>query len=121
MEHKPDWFLNITTEGRPARAPDKSLAISKVARASPAEELRLAPGDTFVSINGTPALEADLPDMLIGSEKAIYVFIRQADDSQITVETPALPMGIRTRVSVDDIVASYRTCLLYTSPSPRDS
>lgn len=109
MMQTTQWFLNVDTIARPDKSPARSMTITKVASGSPAAALDLAPGDLFVSIDGTAALDAVLPDMLIGADTATYVFIRQSDSTQITVKTPALPMGIRTQATPDDVVQSYQT------------
>ncbi len=109
MTESTGWFLEIDRVKRPDKVPAKSLLIAKVAPGSPAAALDLAPGDLFVSIDGTAALDAVLPDMLIGSDTATYVFIRQSDNTQVTIKTPALPMGMRTRATPDDVVQSYKS------------
>ncbi len=97
------------TADRPAKTPKKSLVITKVAPGSPAAALGLRPGDLFVSINGIAALDAKTPDILVAQDTATYVFISEQDGAQITVKTPALPMGIRTEAASADILASYES------------
>ena len=109
MSERTDWFLDIQETSSSGAKYKKTLTVAKVAPGSPAEALGLASGDFFVSINGMPALTAEVSDILLANDTATYVFVRHADDMQVTVKTPSLPMGIRTEATSDDIVLSYKS------------
>ncbi len=103
-----DWFLEKSETPSPMAAKGH-VVITKVARNSPAAALALEPGDALVSVNDTPAVKADIQAILLNKKHVTYVFHRQGAGKSLQVKTAALPMGIRTEPSSDDIVARYKT------------
>jgi|GEM_PF-4250429 len=103
-----DWFLE-KNEAPDMTVPKGHVVITHVARKSPAAALALEAGDALVSVNGTPAVKADIPAILLANKQVTYVFHRREAGTTVRVKTAALPMGVRTEPSSDDIVARYRT------------
>ena len=103
-----DWFI-AQSETHSSGPPKGHVVITKVARNSPAAALALAPGDVLVSVNGTPAVKADLPKILLAKGHVTYVFYRKDAGHLVEVKTAALPMGVRTEPASDDIVTRYKT------------
>lgn len=109
MSQQQTWFIDIEETPSPAVVPAQSVKIVKVAPGSPARALNLTPGDWFVRVNDTSAAIADMPEILVSNERVTYEFIRQSDSKRIIVSTAALPLGIRTELTTEDIVASYQS------------
>lgn len=110
MTDNKNWFLDIEEKPNTSNhVPNQSLHITAVASGSPAERLNIKAGDWFVSVNNTAAAVADLPEILVSNQTVDYVFMREADMTIVSVSTPALPMGIRTRATPEDIVLSYES------------
>ncbi|KJZ18642.1 hypothetical protein [Loktanella sp. S4079] len=103
-----DWFLEHNETPNPTAAKGH-VVITQIARKSPAAALALEAGDALVSVNGTPAAKADIPAILLANKQVTYVFHRHRAGTMVRVKTAALPMGVRTEPSSDDIVARYRT------------
>ncbi|GHA01171.1 hypothetical protein GCM10008090_07850 [Arenicella chitinivorans] len=109
MSNQQAWFLDIQERPSPTDVPTQSVRITAVAPDSPAAALNLAPKDWFVRVNDTPAACADVPEILVSNEQVTYEFLRQSDNTRIIVLTAALPLGIRTELTSEDIVASYQS------------
>ena len=108
MARDSNWFLSI--EKKPIANPpafSKTLQIDKIASGSPAEDLRLRPGDKLLSVNGKPALTTDVPEMLATENSVQYRFFLPNENSFLEVATTGLPLGIVTSASSDGIVDQY--------------
>jgi len=110
MTHNPDWFQSVTKKSATKAPSDaKTLEIDRVAPGSPAADLGLQRGDKFVSVNGKPALTADIPLLLAQSSSAAYRFYLPRDSASLDVKTKGLPLGIETSASSAGIAEQYKS------------
>lgn len=108
MNHYPHWFFDIQETSSSAVSIATALQITEIATGSPAEALKLLPGDFLLSVNEKTALTANIVDILIKGGEVVYQFYQPQKDIVLTVRTPALPLGLRTEATSDGIVEQYK-------------
>ncbi len=106
----------LNVKNTPAGTPPPlmhALRVEDVAEGSPAQSLGIQAGDFLLAVNSTPALNADVEELLLKGRRVDYGFYQPRAGQSLSIQTKALPLGIRTAPTSDGIVRKYRAEKLY--------